>query len=184
MKKTLKTILPVALLAVFLFLLFVMLTRAQNPEIVASGGGFTIEKAAVAGGGNGKEMLSMTEHGTTGQTIAGVTSSGAGFSLYSGFWTPDTLAPTAANVSVGGRILTPSGAGVRNIVVTLTSQAGDVRSTLSTSLGYYVFEEVPIGETYLISVYAKRYTFPEPVRTVQVHEEITDVNFIAVPTEP
>src|SRR5688500_15870353 len=183
MRKTVSGLFTVALLAMFLFLLFVALTRAQSPEIVASGGTFTIEKAAIAGGGNEKQMAAMTENGTAGQSVAGQTSSGGPYSVYSGFWTPEDFGPTAANVSVSGRITTPAGAGVRNIVVTITAQSGEVRSTLSTSLGYYIFNEIPSGATYLISVYAKRYTFPESTRSVNVADEITDADFTAIPYE-
>lgn len=183
MKPLIKGAIPVIVLAVFLFLLFVALTRAQNAEIVASGGTFTIEKAAVAGGGTPKQLMQLNEHGTAGQAIAGYTSSGGAYSIYSGFWTPETFAPTAANVSVGGRITTPLGAGVRNIVVTLTAQSGEVRSTLSSSMGYYTFDGVEAGQTYLVSVYAKRYEFNVPSRVVHAIEDIADADFVAYPQQ-
>ncbi|HEX6123858.1 MAG TPA: carboxypeptidase-like regulatory domain-containing protein [Pyrinomonadaceae bacterium] len=183
MRKLMNGAFTVVVLAIFLFLLFVALTRAQASDIVASGGNFTVEKAALAGGGNEKQMLSLTEHGTSGQTMAGRTSSAGPFSMYSGFWTPENLVPTAANVSVGGRVTDHNGTGIRNVVVTITSQTGEVRSTLSSSFGYYRFQEVMVGETYLISVYSKRYSFFEPTRVLQVADEITDADFAAVPDE-
>jgi hypothetical protein len=84
---------------------------------------------------------------------------------------------------VSGRITTAAGAGVRNIIVTLTAPTGVVRSMRSGSLGYYTFDDVAAGEIYLISAYAKRYTFPEPTRTVHVADEVTDADFIAIPNE-
>jgi len=182
-KKIISGTLTVMVLAIFLFLLFVVLTRAQTTDFVAAGGNFVIEKAAVAGGGKEKQMIGLTENGTTGQAVAGKTSSGGAFSIYSGFWTPESFAPTAAHVSVSGRITTPAGAGVRNIVVVITSPTGEVRSALSSSLGYYNFDDVVIGHTYLITVNAKRYTFPEPTRVVSVVDEVTDADFIAHPIE-
>ena len=182
MRKIIGGAFTVAVFALFLFLLFVALTRAQSSEIVAAGGNFVVEKAAVAGGGTEKQMSTMNENGTAGQTVAGHTSSGGAYSVYSGFWVPESFVPTAAHVSVSGRITTSSGAGVRNIIVTLTAPTGMVRSTLSSSLGYYTFDDVAAGEIYLISVYAKRYTFPEPTRTVHVADEVTDADFIAIPS--
>ena len=183
MKKLITSVFSVAVLAVFLFLLFVVLTRAQTPQIVASGGTFTIEKAAVAGGGVEKQIAPLSENGTTGQAIAGSASSGGAYSVYSGFWTPESFAPTAAHVTVGGRIMTPAGAGVRNIVVTLTAQSGEVRSTLSTSLGYYTFDDLEAGQTYLVCVYAKRYEFNVSSRVVHAVEDVADADFVAYPQE-
>lgn len=171
----------VAVFALFLFLLFVALTRAQTSEIVAAGGSFVVEKTALAGGGAEKQMSTLNENGTVGQAVSGQTSTGGAYSVYSGFWTPDSFVPTASTVSVGGRITTPAGAGVRNVRVTLTDPAGEVRSVTSTKLGHYIFADVPTGRSYLITVSAKRYTFPEPTRTVHVADEVTDADFIAIP---
>jgi hypothetical protein len=48
------------------------------------------------------------------RTICAVTNSLSPFAV------AETLAPTAASVSVSGRVLTPNGAGLRNAVVSLT----------------------------------------------------------------
>jgi hypothetical protein len=50
-------------------------------------------------------------------------------------------------------------------------------------MGYYVFEDIPAGHTYIISVSAKRYMFDDPVRVRHVVDELTDVDFIASPIE-
>jgi hypothetical protein len=183
MKRLIKAAFPVVALAVFLFLLFVALTRGQESEIIASGGVFTLEKASIAGGGREKQLSTFTEHGTTAQAVAGVQSNAGAYSLYSGFWTPDSFAPTAAGVNVGGRITTPDGSGVRNINITITFPSGEIRNTLSSSMGYYAFTDIPVGDTYIISVNAKRYTFDDPVRVRHVVDELTDVDFTATPIE-
>ena len=151
----------------------------QTTAIVASGGSFALEKAVTAGGGNGKQFSTTNENGTTGQTLAGTRSSGGNFSLYSGFWTPDDFAPTAASVIVGGRILTASGLGIRNVQVTITFPSGEMRSVMSSSFGYYRFTEIPTGGIYVISVAAKKYTFSQPTQIRQVQDDLQDVDFIA-----
>src|SRR5688500_632733 len=150
MRRIYSGLLTVITLAAVLFLLFVALTRGQSDEIVATGGAFILGKAVVAGGGTEKQMLSVGEHGTLGQTIAGQTSSGGVFTIYSGFWTPDDLMPTAALVSVGGRITTDAGMPVRNIIVRMSLPVGGFRQTRSSSMGYYSFDEVEAGEIYMI----------------------------------
>src|SRR5687768_978823 len=108
LSKSLKPTAPFLLFA--LILCSPLANRAQTKdaraEIVASGGAFTLEKVVAAGGGTKKDAAPFNENGTTGQAAAGIRSTGGGFALYSGFWTPDSLAPTAASAVVGGRVLT------------------------------------------------------------------------------
>jgi CSLREA domain-containing protein len=87
----------------------------------------------------------------------------------------NVFGPTAAGVSIGGRVLTPEGEGLKNARVNLTDSQGNSRSALTNAFGYYRFAEVPAGEIYIIQVISKRYQF-EP-RSVTVMDEITDLNF-------
>ena len=174
--------LPVLLLAI---LFLPSASRAQpdkaenQSEIVASGGSFTLEKTVTAGGGGAKQSATFIENGTTGQTIAGTRSTGGDFSLYSGFWTPENFVPTSANAVVGGRILTASGAGIRNVPVSITFPTGEIRTTVSSGFGYYRFTEIPVGGTYIIWVSAKKYSFSETSQIRQVQDDALDVDFVA-----
>ena len=154
--------------------------KLENPPgIIASGGSFTLEKAVTAGGGGNKQLSPLNENGTAGQSVAGVRSTGGGYSLYSGFWTPDDLAPTAASVVLGGRILTAAGLGIRSVQVTITFPSGEIRTTVSSSFGYYRFTEIPAGDIYVIAVAAKKYTFANPTQVRSVQDDLQDVDFIA-----
>ncbi|HEX8249422.1 MAG TPA: choice-of-anchor Q domain-containing protein [Pyrinomonadaceae bacterium] len=88
-------------------------------------------------------------------------------------------APTAANVLVAGRILTPDGRGLINARVILTDAGGSSRTVSSTSFGYYRFEDVRAGEVYILSVSSKRYLFTPQALTVM--EDISELNFNALP---
>jgi hypothetical protein len=87
------------------------------------------------------------------------------------------LSPSAANVSISGRVLTAEGRGIRSTAVILTDSLGNSRTAVTSSFGYYRFDEVAAGETYVLSVSSKRYQF-EP-RTVNVNDNLTDVDFVA-----
>ncbi len=89
------------------------------------------------------------------------------------------VGPTAANVSVNGRVLTDSGLGVRNALVVLTDSEGTSRSVLTSSLGYYQFGDVPTGANYIISVVSKRYQFA--TRIVNVSDDVTNFDLFAEP---
>ncbi|MCA1622625.1 MAG: carboxypeptidase-like regulatory domain-containing protein [Acidobacteria bacterium] len=89
------------------------------------------------------------------------------------------LAPTAATVSISGRVMTASGRGIRNVRLILTDTNGQIRTATTTSFGYYRFDDVPAGETYILSAIGKRYTFSQPVQVLNISEETDGVNFIA-----
>ncbi len=96
-----------------------------------------------------------------------------------GMWQIPVLAPTAANVSVSGRVLTSVGQGIRNARVVITDSHGVSQQAFTSSFGYYRFEDVRAGETYVISVVSKRFQFTP--RTVTVSDELTGVDFISEP---
>lgn len=85
--------------------------------------------------------------------------------------------PTAANVAVSGRVLTADGRGLKNALVTLTDADGTSRTAVTSSFGYYRFDEVAAGQSYVLAVNSKRFTFTP--RTLTVTDELTDVDFVA-----
>ncbi len=86
------------------------------------------------------------------------------------------FSPTAASVSISGRILTPDGRGLSSARVILTDGSGNSRTAITSSFGYYRFGEVSAGQTYIISVVSKRFQFTTQVITV--NEDVTELNFI------
>lgn len=85
--------------------------------------------------------------------------------------------PTAAMVNIGGRVTNADGSGISMALVRMTDLAGVVRTTYTAPFGYYRFDDVQAGETYVINVTSKRYQFTP--RVVSVVDELTDVDFIA-----
>jgi len=88
------------------------------------------------------------------------------------------LAPTAAGISISGRIMLNNGSGLVNATVYLTDSQGIFRSVRTTSFGYYQFDDVVAGQTYVIAVVSKRYQFAPQI--LSVSDNITDLNFIAI----
>lgn len=89
------------------------------------------------------------------------------------------IGPTAASVSVSGVVSSSKGAGISKAIVTLIDSRGQMRTALSNSFGFYRFDDIAVGETYVFYVSSKRYQFTPRVLTV--NEEITDLNFSAAP---
>jgi len=156
------------------FLLFAFSLAAQT------GGQYEIKKSVISNGGGQSDGAPYSVTGTAAQASAGVSSSGGGFGVRGGFWQPN-LAPTAANVSVSGQVLTASGQGIRNARMTLTNSTGTTRTAITSSFGYYSFDEVEVGQTYVVSVRSKRFQFANNTQVVSVNDEITALTFTALP---
>ena len=84
----------------------------------------------------------------------------------------------AVVVSVGGRV-TAGGIGVPKAIVVLTDAGGNSRIAVSGSFGYYRFGSVAANETYTITAFRKGYLFAQ--RTISPTDNLTDVDFIAIP---
>ena len=74
--------------------------------------------------------------------------------------------PTSTMTQVSGRVLTPTGMGLRNAVVSLTDSSGIRRTATTSSFGSYQFDAVRTGETYIIAVASKRFRFASRIQAV------------------
>ena len=72
------------------------------------------------------------------------------------------LTPTAAMVSVSGRVFSSSGIGLPGISITLTGPDGATRTAITNGFGYYSFQDVLCDKTYILAPSAKNHHF-EPV---------------------
>ena len=92
------------------------------------------------------------------------------------------MVPVVTNVSLGGRILTAGGAGIRNALVTVSGGDLPAPVTLQTgSFGSYNFQELHSGQTYTVTVVTKRYVLAQPMRMVTLNANVSDFDFTAEP---
>jgi hypothetical protein len=59
----------------------------------------------------------------------------------------------------------------------MTNAQGIVKRTISSSMGYYSFDEIQTGQTYIIEVASKRFQFTP--RALTVDGDITNWDLIA-----
>ena len=85
--------------------------------------------------------------------------------------------PTAANVSVSGRV-TNGKSGIARAIVSVTDSGGTVRTARTSSFGHYRFEALPAGQTYTFNVTAKGFVFAPQV--VVLNENLTAFDFEAI----
>ena len=146
-----------------------------------SGGAYVVQKAVVGSGGAANSSGgTFSVAGTTGQSIAGQKAASGTFSGHAGFWSPDELMPTAEHVVLSGRVMYSTGAGVQNIRVMMAMPDGSTRSAVSNSFGYFHFDDVEVGLTYLFTVSSRKYTFQQTMLVRGVLSTIDDLNFIAL----
>lgn len=97
------------------------------------------------------------------------------------FITPgrQNLAPAAAAGSISGRVLNDRGSGLKFVTVMIYGGSlGEPRYATTNQFGYFRFEDVPFGDSYILQVFSRRYTFEQSTRVFNFSEDITNLNFI------
>jgi hypothetical protein len=88
--------------------------------------------------------------------------------------------PTAATVTVSGRLTTANGYGIGGAMVSIDGGSLSEAMYAQTSpFGYYTFEGIPAGQAYIITVSSKRYTFNPPNRVITVQEDVGNADFVS-----
>jgi hypothetical protein len=164
------------IILVLLTLTFVFAIYSQSTD-----GTHTIVKSTITNNGGGTSSagtLSLT--GTIGQSDAIESTTDGQLKIFGGFWTPEPFVPTAAPVLISGRIKTSNGRGIRNVVIILQDVAtAETRRILSSPFGYFRFQDVEVGKTYILTVNSKRYTFNPNNRIISPNEDLTGEDFTA-----
>jgi len=94
-----------------------------------------------------------------------------------GGWGLELIAPTASEVSLSGRV-TAGGRGVTNAVVTVSGNSLSSPIVVSTGRnGMYEVTGLTAGETYVVTVASRRFTFEQPSRVITLNDNLTGVDF-------
>ena len=165
--------------------------RIDNPGNFTSGGPLsglnltTVNQTSQLGDDDSSDSDALNVTNPTGSPSTGtfpvisLTTDGAGANNHTfdiGF---APLAPTAANASISGRAIYPSGYGLRGVSVRLVEQDGTMHSATTNSFGYYHFDRIPVGQAVTVSVYSKRYFFKQSTQISSLQEDIADMDFLA-----
>lgn len=119
----------------------------------------------------------------TGATANGVWSlyiiddAGGDIGTMSGGWCLNIAVPSAANVPISGRVLSATGQPVSMARVTLSDASGNPRVAITNPFGYYRFDDVASGLTYIIGVSSKQYQFSP--RVITVNDAVNDLDIMA-----
>jgi hypothetical protein len=83
-----------------------------------------------------------------------------------------------STATISGRVTTPGGQGIRNVIVSLIDEGGVRRTATTSSFGNYLFESVVIGTNYTVTVSSKRYRFA--ARTIVPSSNLTSIDFVGL----
>lgn len=87
---------------------------------------------------------------------------------------------TASDVTVGGKVMTANGGGLRLATVVLTDTAtGVTRSVITNGVGFYEFADVPAGKTYTLAASSKRFRFQQKTLT-NLSADLTNADFTGI----
>ncbi|HEY0427767.1 MAG TPA: FG-GAP-like repeat-containing protein [Pyrinomonadaceae bacterium] len=91
------------------------------------------------------------------------------------------LPTTAAGAQIAGKVSAPNGNPLRNTAVALVnaSTGAAVSNTLTQPDGTYLFEDVPVGNAYVVTPTRAGYTFNPPTRTFNLLENLSGADFTA-----
>lgn len=85
----------------------------------------------------------------------------------------ELLGPTAASVSISGRVIDPDGRGVARAAIGLTTPDGNTRSVMSNGFGYFSLDGIAAGSNVVLTVRHRRLRF-EP-RVLHVSTDVDDL---------
>ena len=96
-------------------------------------------------------------------------------------WPPvlDPEASRSSELSVGGRVLTEFGRSCGFTYLYLTLGDGAVRTTTSSTFGYFRFDGVPAGNVVVLEAWSLRYGFQPQVITVL--DDVLDIVMVGTP---
>lgn len=85
--------------------------------------------------------------------------------------------PSAASVSISGRVTDANGRGISRATVSVNGSKGAVGTTITNPFGYYRINGIEAGNSYVFEARHKRYSFTP--QALSVDADLTDLNFTA-----
>lgn len=151
---------------------------AVNKIIVSEnpfGTGFQLNDIDCSGGVTVPTFNNMTNGGSVEITVQ------AGDSVVCTFKNGQSII-TAAGADIAGRVIDNNGRPIgRTVVTVLNTNNLESRSVITNRYGYFSFQEMTVGDFYLISVNSKGYWFAANNQGIGLTDNLTELEFIGTP---
>lgn len=86
---------------------------------------------------------------------------------------------TAADATIAGRVTDSFGRAISSAQVRVQDIAGTSKVFYTNTFGYYSVPGLDVGQTYVLSVSARRYTFANPSMVISLTDSVAGANFVA-----
>lgn len=103
-----------------------------------------------------------------------------GISTFSRWTGGENQIATAANASISGQVRTQAGNGIRNATVIISG--GNLTQPImgqTGAFGYYQFDNLAVGQAYMVEVVSKRFHIPNATRTLVLQDNLTNIDFVS-----
>jgi hypothetical protein len=92
----------------------------------------------------------------------------------------ECIGATAATSGIRGRAVLSSGRGISRAQIRLTNASTNQTAIGYTNqLGYFNFQDLTVGDVYILTIDHKKYTFEVPTQTFQLQDDLSGVEFRA-----
>lgn len=168
-----------ALIGILVFSVFSTSVAAQSVEKQTTGTPeFAVEKQVIVSGGGRTTSSLFTIDSSIVQAAAGTQASDDGDVVDAGFWTPE-VAPTAATASIAGQVLRADQSAISGARLVLSDMSGMEVNAVSSPLGYFRFDNVEVGKTYILTTSAKNFIFAPSSILINLTDGITGLRIFA-----
>jgi hypothetical protein len=86
---------------------------------------------------------------------------------------------TAGDATISGRVTDSYGRAISSAIISVTDLAGNKKIVYTNTFGYYSVPELEVGQSYVVSVSARRYTFANPSMVISLTDSVAGANFVA-----
>ncbi len=86
---------------------------------------------------------------------------------------------TAADAAISGRVTDAFGRAISSAAISVTDMGGVPKFVYTNTFGYYSVKGLEVGQTYILGVSARRYTFANPTMVVNLGDNVVGANFVA-----
>ena len=93
--------------------------------------------------------------------------------------TVTAIAPSAADAYITGRVTDAYGRAISSAAITVQGFSGTSRTAFTNTFGYYRVAGLESGESYVVIVSARRYSFANQTMLVNLSDSFAGANFVA-----
>jgi Carboxypeptidase regulatory-like domain len=89
------------------------------------------------------------------------------------------IGPTAADATISGRVTDAYGRAISSAAISVQDLTGVSKVVYTNTFGYYSVKGLEVGQTYVLGVSARRYSFANPTMVVDLGDNLEGANFVA-----